>query len=59
MHALNRMVTFMLSALVLLNTLLLGGMETLAFSLWSSQRIGIGAVATAVPLAWQCTMLSG
>jgi ATP-binding cassette subfamily B multidrug efflux pump len=59
MHALNRMVTFMLSTLVMLNTLLLGGMATLAFWLWSSQRIGIGAVATAVPLAWQCTTLSG
>src|SRR5438067_5609731 len=41
--------------LQVMNGLLLVGTGTLAIMLWKTGHIGIGAVATAIPMAWQIT----
>src|SRR5437762_6564653 len=45
--------------LQVMNGLLLVGTGTLAIMLWKTGHIGIGAVATAIPMAWQITNMSG
>jgi ATP-binding cassette, subfamily B, multidrug efflux pump len=45
--------------LQLLNALLLVGTATLAILLWKAGHIAIGVVATAIPMAWQITNMSG
>src|SRR4051812_19371360 len=45
--------------LQVMNGLLLVGTGTLAIILWKAGHIGIGAVATAIPMAWQITNMSG
>jgi ATP-binding cassette, subfamily B, multidrug efflux pump len=42
-----------------MNALLMVGTAVLAIVLWRSGHIGIGAVATAIPMAWQITNISG
>jgi ATP-binding cassette subfamily B multidrug efflux pump len=59
MQALARMLTGMTATLQAMNAALLAGMATLALSLWDSGQIGVAAVATALPLAWQCTNIAG
>jgi ATP-binding cassette subfamily B multidrug efflux pump len=45
--------------LQVMNALLMVGTAVLAIVLWRSGHIGIGAVATAIPMAWQITNISG
>jgi ATP-binding cassette subfamily B multidrug efflux pump len=45
--------------LQIMNALLMVGTAVLAIVLWRSGHIGIGAVATAIPMAWQITNISG
>jgi len=45
--------------LQLMNALLLVGTGMLAIVLWRSGHIAVGAVATAIPMAWQITTISG
>src|SRR2546423_10059945 len=42
-----------------LNALLLVGTGALAIVLWSDGYVAIGVVATAIPMAWQITNMSG
>jgi ATP-binding cassette subfamily B multidrug efflux pump len=53
-RALNRMITGMSGTLTALNAVLLAGTGFAAFWLWSHGSIGVTAVATALPLAFQC-----
>jgi ATP-binding cassette, subfamily B, multidrug efflux pump len=46
-------------SLQVMNALLMVGTGVLAIWLWRSGHIGIGAVATAIPMAWQITNISG
>jgi ATP-binding cassette, subfamily B, multidrug efflux pump len=46
-------------SLQVMNALLMVGTSVLAIVLWRSGHIGIGAVATAIPMAWQITNISG
>ena len=59
MRALTRGLTGMTAALAAINALLLAGMGAMALLLWTDGRIGVAAVATALPLAFQCTTTSG
>src|SRR3954452_8392224 len=45
--------------LQVMNAVLLVGTSALAIGLWQAGDIEIGAVATAIPMAWQMTNLSG
>src|SRR4051812_49366233 len=45
--------------LQVMNAVLLVGTSALAIGLWLDGHIDIGAVATAIPMAWQMTNLSG
>jgi ATP-binding cassette subfamily B multidrug efflux pump len=56
---LTRMLTGMTGTLIAMNAALLAGMSALALALWDRGAIGVGAVATALPLAWQCTNMAG
>ena len=46
-------------SLQVMNALLMVGTGVLAILLWRAGHIGIGAVATAIPMAWQITNISG
>ena len=58
-RALSRMLTGMIVTLTALNALLFAAMGTTALWLWSDGRVGVSAVATALPLAMQCASNSG
>jgi ATP-binding cassette subfamily B multidrug efflux pump len=58
-RALTRGLTGMSATLTTLNAGLLGGMGALALWLWSRGEVGVAAVATALPLAFQCTNGAG
>src|SRR5579862_7000611 len=45
-------------SLTVMNALLLVGTGTLAIALWQSGHIAVGAVATAIPMAWQINNIS-
>ncbi len=59
MRAMTRMLTGMTGTLALLNALLLAATATVALLLWSEGRIAVAAIATALPLAFQCTTNAG
>jgi ATP-binding cassette subfamily B multidrug efflux pump len=54
-----RTISRMVQSLALMNAALLCGTGAIALWLWSRGVIGIGSVATALPLAWQLTNMSG
>ena len=54
-----RMVTFNGFALATLNAAMITAMAATAVWLWTRGEIGIGAVATALPMAWQIANISG
>ncbi len=56
---LARGVTGMSGTLAAMNALLLGGTGALAVWLWAQGSIGVAAVATALPLAFQCANGAG
>jgi ATP-binding cassette subfamily B multidrug efflux pump len=58
-RAQTRMTTAYTSTLVLMNAGLIVGMAALSLWQWTGGRIGIGAVATAIPLAWQLNNIAG
>ena len=58
-RAQTRAITTWVAWLYLLNASLLFSMATLSINLWSRGSIGIAAVATALPLAWQLTTTAG
>jgi ATP-binding cassette, subfamily B, multidrug efflux pump len=55
----TRMTTAYTSTLVLMNAMLIVSMATVALWQWSVGNIAIGAVATAIPLAWQLNNIAG
>jgi ATP-binding cassette subfamily B multidrug efflux pump len=55
----TRMMTAWVMTLALLNAGLLCSMATLSIWLWSTGRIPLSAVTTALPLAWQLTNMAG
>ena len=55
----TRMMTGWVMCLAGLNACLLASMAILSIGLWSRGVIGLGAVATALPLAWQLTNMAG
>ena len=55
----TRMTTAYTSALVLMNASLIVSMAAIALWQWSAGNIAIGAVATAIPLAWQLNNIAG
>ncbi len=55
----TRMTTAYTSTLVLMNATLIVSMAAVALWQWSVGRIAIGAVATAIPLAWQLNNIAG
>jgi ATP-binding cassette, subfamily B, multidrug efflux pump len=55
----TRMTTAYTSTLVLMNAGLIVSMAAVALWQWSQGRIAIGAVATAIPLAWQLNNIAG
>jgi ATP-binding cassette, subfamily B, multidrug efflux pump len=55
----TRMTTAYTSTLMLMNACLIVSMATVALWQWSSGNIAIGAVATAIPLAWQLNNIAG
>ena len=55
----TRMTTAYTSALVLMNASLIVSMAAVALWQWSAGNIAIGAVATAIPLAWQLNNIAG
>ena len=55
----GRLITWNSVLLSALNAGLLVGMAALAISLWAQGSIGLGAVATALPMAWQLANISG
>ncbi|HEX2939535.1 MAG TPA: ABC transporter ATP-binding protein [Rhodopila sp.] len=58
-RAQTRMTTAYTSTLLMMNACLIVGMAALALWQWSAGHIAIGAVATAIPLAWQLNNISG
>ncbi|MFH5923144.1 ABC transporter ATP-binding protein [Roseomonas xinghualingensis] len=54
-----RMVTLNAVLLSSLNAVLLVGMASVAIGLWMRGEVGVAAVATAVPMAWQIANMSG
>jgi ATP-binding cassette subfamily B multidrug efflux pump len=54
-----RTISTMVLTLTAMNACLLCGTGAVALWLWSKGAIGIGSVATALPLAWQLTNMSG
>jgi ATP-binding cassette subfamily B multidrug efflux pump len=54
-----RMVTFNGFALATLNAAMITAMAATSVWLWTRGEIGIGAVATALPMAWQIANISG
>lgn len=55
----TRMTTAYTSTLVLMNACLIVSMAAVALWQWSGGHISIGAVATAIPLAWQLNNIAG
>ena len=55
----TRMTTAYTSTLVLMNASLIVSMAAVALWQWSAGNIAIGAVATAIPLAWQLNNIAG
>ena len=55
----GRLITWNGTLLAILNAGLLAGMAALAITLWANGSIGLGAVATALPMAWQLANISG
>ena len=55
----TRMTTAYTSTLVSMNACLVVSMAALALWQWSAGHIAIGAVATAIPLAWQLNNIAG
>ena len=55
----TRMTTAYTATLVLMNASLIVSMAALALWQWSAGHIAIGAVATAIPLAWQLNNIAG
>ncbi len=55
----TRMTTAYTSTLVLMNACLIVSMAGVALWQWSAGHIGIGAVATSIPLAWQLNNIAG
>ncbi len=58
-RAQTRGITGLIGALACINALLLTGMGAVSICLWSEGRIAVGAVATALPFAWQVTNTAG
>ena len=54
-----RMVTGWISTLSLLNAMMVAGTGAMAIALWDHGAISIGEVATALPMAWQISSMSG
>jgi ATP-binding cassette subfamily B multidrug efflux pump len=54
-----RLISRMVQSLAVMNAGLLCGTGSVALWLWSRETIAIGSVATALPLAWQLTNMSG
>jgi ATP-binding cassette, subfamily B, multidrug efflux pump len=54
-----RLMTALSVVLTLLNALLMAGTAAVAVWLWSQGRADVGAIATAVPLAWQIANMAG
>ncbi len=54
-----RMTTGYSIILALMNSSLIVGTAAIAIWQWSERHIGLGAVATAVPMSWQLTNLAG
>ncbi len=54
-----RTISRMVQSLAVMNAALLCGTGAIALWLWSQEAISIGSVATALPLAWQLTNMSG
>ncbi len=59
MRALSRTLTGMTGTLAVLNALLLAATGVVAISLWAGGHVGVAAVATALPLAFQCANNAG
>jgi ATP-binding cassette subfamily B multidrug efflux pump len=55
----TRLTTAYTSTLVLMNAALIVSMAAVALWQWSAGHIAIGAVATAIPLAWQLNNIAG
>jgi ATP-binding cassette, subfamily B, multidrug efflux pump len=55
----TRMTTAYTSTLVLMNAMLIVSMAAVALWQWSVGNIAIGAVATAIPMAWQLNNIAG
>src|SRR3954470_3129615 len=55
----TRMTTAYTTTLMLMNACLIVSMAAVALWQWSEGRIAIGAVATAIPLAWQLNNIAG
>ena len=55
----TRMITAYTTTLVLMNSSLIVSMAAVALWQWSVGNIAIGAVATAIPLAWQLNNIAG
>ena len=55
----TRMITGYIMTLALMNAALIVGTAGVAIWQWSAGRIAVGAVATAMPLAWQITNIAG
>src|SRR6266571_4413726 len=58
-RAQQRLATLWNLCLTVMNALLMVGTGTLAILLWTEGYIAIGAVATAIPMAWQINNMSG
>ncbi len=58
-RAQQRLATLWNLCLTIMNALLMVGTGTLAILLWREGYIAIGAVATAIPMAWQINNMSG
>jgi ATP-binding cassette subfamily B multidrug efflux pump len=54
-----RIITMMALSLLAMNTLLITGTGSVAVWLWLDGRIQVGAVAMAMPLAWQVANMAG
>jgi ATP-binding cassette, subfamily B, multidrug efflux pump len=54
-----RLMTALSVVLTLLNALMMAGTAAVAVWLWSQGRADVGAIATAVPLAWQIANMAG
>ncbi len=58
-RAQTRLITGMVGTLAVLNAMLLAGMAATALALWTHGAVDVTAVATALPMAWQCTNIAG